>query len=389
MFFQNVKEGPPDAVFGLMGAFRADPRPQKVNLMVGVYKNELLETEWMPTVQRVIREGLTKWRQADYLPMDGSKEMLDALRELIFGKKLSLSEAGRIYGAQAIGGTGALRVGADFLFQEVGQTIWIPEITWPNHRSIFERARFHVESYPYSKKGMDFAFFTEFLKQMPPKSIVLLHAACHNPTGCDPTLKEWKEIAKIIQKKQLVPFFDFAYQGLGDGIEEDAAALRHFVSEGIECVVAYSCSKNFSLYCQRVGALFVVLSNSATQPNVASQIKRIIRAQYSNPPAFGAWVVAEILSGDLRSQWEKDLTNMRFRLQTMRKELAQRLLAKKKKADLILHQKGMFSLLDLEKHQIQKLKEQYAIYMLENGRINIAGLNHKNLDTVVESIIAV
>lgn len=387
MFFENVIEGLPDAVFGLTGAFRADPREQKVNLLVGIYKNEQLQNEIMPTVCQAMKECPTN--MADYLPMDGCKEMIDGLGPLVFGKLWSKHP---IYGAQAVGGTGALRIGAEFLAQEVGKKAYIPQPSWPNHRSIFERAQFQVETYPYynRKTGFDMPVFSAFLEKLEPKSIVLLHAACHNPTGSDPTLNEWKEIARIMKKRELLPFFDFAYHGLGDGLENDAAAVRHFVQEGMECLVAYSCSKNFSLYCQRVGALFVVLGNQAQQPKVASQVQRIIRAEFSNPPAFGAKLVAHILHGKLRSDWEKDLINMRERLQSVRIDFAKRLIKKKPgHFQRLLEHKGMFSFIDLEKSQVARLRDQFAIYMLDNGRINIAGINRTNLDTVVDSIIAV
>jgi aromatic-amino-acid transaminase len=378
MFFQNVLQGPPDAVFGMLGAFNADPRPNKVNLMVGIYKNEHLQNEIMPSVKTAIQEWTPT---ADYLPMDGMKELIDGLMVLIFGEKNE-----RIYGAQALGGTGALRIGAELLAQEVGKNVFIPQHSWPNHRAIFERSQFHVETYPYYNRGFDLDACLAALKKMPAKSVVLWHAACHNPTGCDPTLAEWKEVAKVMREKQLLPFFDFAYQGLGEGLAEDAAAVRLFVKEGLECLVAYSCSKNFSLYSQRVGALFVISDRAVNIGNISSQVKRIIRAEYSNPPILGAWIVSRILKGSKMS-WEQELTKMRERIQKMRRRFAEGLIQKKNRDfQHLLHHKGMFSFVDLEKGQVQKLIDQYAIYMLDNGRISVPGLNDQNVDAVVNAI---
>jgi aspartate/tyrosine/aromatic aminotransferase len=394
MFFHEVPEGPPDAVFGLTGAFRADPRPQKINLLVGIYKNAELKSELMPSVRQAKEHCLPDAHMADYLPMDGFQELIDALGPILFGESVWPSNRHRIYGTQAIGGTGALRVGAEFLAQEVTKTIYIPQPSWPNHRAIFERAGCHVETYPYydrSKHRFDFQTFLAFLKKLPPKTAVLLHAACHNPTGCDPTIAEWEEIAKAMREHQLLPFFDFAYQGLGDGLEQDAQAVRHFVKEGLECIVAYSCSKNFSLYCQRVGALYIVSEKEIEKTRVASQVKRIIRALYSNPPAAGAFIVAHILQGPLRSQWEKELTAMRRRLESVRTAFVQGLMAKEQRNDFspMLQHKGMFSFVDLEKADVQQLIDRYAIYMLDNGRISVAGLNEKNIDYVIDSLVAV
>ena len=389
MFFQAVPEAPPDAVFGLMGTFKADPRPQKVNLLAGVYKNERLETVLLPSVQKAIEQ---KYRTlpADYLPIDGIQEFVDALGPVIFGKHWS----SKIYGAHAVAGTGALRLGVEFIAREVSKTIYIPQPSWPIHRLVFERAGCRVETYPYynpAKHGYDHALFMDFLGSLAPKSVVVLHAACHNPTGSDPTADEWAEIAGRMLERGLLPFFDFAYQGLGDGLEEDAAALRHFASSGMEFLVAYSCSKNFSLYAQRVGALYVVSENGAEKSKIASQIKQIIRSLYSSPPAFGAVMVAHILNGPLRGEWEKELTAMRHRLQTVRSAFVHQLMDQTQKSDFrpLLKHRGMFSFIDLEKPQVRQLIDRFGIYMLDNGRINIAGLNDHNLDYVVKSLISV
>lgn len=390
MFFHNVSEAPPDPVFGLLEAFAADTRPQKVDLMVGIYKDENLRTELMRSVRKA-QERVVDCL-ADYLPMDGLREMVELMGPVVFGSGWKEAH-GRVYGAHTVGGTGALRVGAEFLAQETAKTIYVPNHTWPNHRSIFERAGCRVENYPYynrEKRGLDFEAMAGALGALPEKTVVLLHACCHNPTGCDPTAAEWKRISRLMREKKLIPFFDFAYQGLGSGMEEDAEAVRLFMCEGHEMLIAYSCAKNFSLYCQRVGVLYVVAESAAVKSRVGGQVKRIVRALYSNPPAHGALVVAEVLKrDDLRLLWQKDLEGMRHRLNQARKALTGLLVAKEKRFAYLKMGKGMFSFLDLDQGQAQKLLDQFAVYILANGRISIPGLNNKNIDYVVDSILAV
>lgn len=390
MVFQNVGEAQPDPVFGLQGAYAADTRPRKVDLMVGIYKDEQLRTELMPSVRKA--QGRVADLLADYLPMDGLRELVELVGPVVFGSDWKGAH-GRIYGAHTVGGTGALRVGCEFLAQEAAKTIYVPNHTWPNHRSIFERAGCRVENYPYysrEKRGFDCEAMVAALESLPENTAVLLHACCHNPTGCDPTAAEWRKISHLMREKKLIPFFDFAYQGLGSGMEEDAEAVRTFLRDGHEMLIAYSCAKNFSLYCQRVGVLYVVAESAAVKSRVGSQVKRIARALYSNPPAHGALVVAEVLKrDDLRGLWQKDLEGMRHRLNSARKTLTERLVAKEKRFAYLKMGKGMFSFLDLERGQAQKLLDQFAVYILANGRISIPGLNDQNIDYVVDSILAV
>ncbi|HSX25492.1 MAG TPA: aromatic amino acid transaminase [Chlamydiales bacterium] len=395
MFFHEVLEGPPDPVFGLVNAFQADVRPKKVDLMVGIYRDEQLRSELFPSVRKSKEQITAIDSHADYLPIDGYPVLVDVLGALILGKSSWEEARGRIYGAHMVGGTGALRIGAEFLAQEVSQAIVIPKPTWPNHRMIFERAGCKVEEYPYydrEKRRFDFSAMCQGLNALPEKTAVVLHGCCHNPTGCDPSLEEWKEISQLMRKKKLIPFFDFAYQGLGDGIEQDAEAIRLFVKEGHELLIAYSCSKNFSLYSARVGALFVIDENVSVKLRVGSQIKRIIRATYSNPPSHGAYIVGNILQHpNLKVEWERDLNGVRNRITQMQKNLAQKLIAKAKKTNFeyLRGHKGIFSFIDLDKRQVQKLIDEYAIYLLGNGRINVSGLTAKNIDYVVDSIISV
>lgn len=395
MFFHQVNEAQPDPIFGLAAALAADTRPQKVNLMVGIYKDEHLRAEWFSSIRMAKEQSGGQELPADYLPIDGLSELIGRLGPVVFGEAAWAENQGRIYGAHTAGGTGALRAGVELLAQEVGKTIYIPHYTWPNHRAIAERIGCRVETYPYynhEKWGFDFDAMAACLEKLSPKTVVVLHACCHNPTGCDPNVQEWKELSLLMKEKKLLPFFDFAYQGLGDGVEKDAEAVRLFLREGHEMLIAYSCSKNFSMYCHRVGALFAVTENAAVKHRVGSQLKKIIRALYSNPPAYGAWIVNEVLKqDDLRKQWLKDLEGVRHRLTQMRESLVKRLIAQAKERDFryVQEHKGMFSFLDLDKSQVQKLIETYAIYVLDSGRINVAGLTSENIDAVVKGVLAV
>jgi aspartate/tyrosine/aromatic aminotransferase len=395
MFFSHVPEGKPDAVFGLTSAFQADPRPNKVDLLVGIYKDEQLKTVLLPSVARAKQEILKQDLVADYMPIDGIAECGEELGKLLFGDREWLGAHGRIYAAQTVGGTGALRVAAEFLRQEVTQTIYVPDPTWPNHRQVFERAGCRVETYPYynrQKMGFDCNAMCQKLEALPEKTAVVLHAACHNPTGRDPSMDEWKRISQVMKEKKLLPFFDCAYQGLGEGLERDADAVRLFMKQGHEMIVAYSCSKNFSLYCQRVGALFVIDENAAVKSRIGSQIKPIIRALYSNPPAHGAKIVVDILkNGGLRKEWEKELEGVRRRIVSMREELIDRLTAAAKKTDFsyLRNREGLFMFVDLTKSQVQRLIHEFGVYLLDSGRISVAGLTRHNIDYVVHSLLRV
>ncbi len=395
MFLNEVNEAQPDPIFGLANAFEADARKEKVSLLVGIYKDDQLRSDLFESAKRAKEQIVTQELSANYLPIDGLVQMIELLGPVIFGEEVWQSAHGRIYAAHTTGGTGALRVGAEFLAQEVSKKVCVPNQTWPNHRSIFEKAGFTIENYPYynrEKRGFDFEATIQFLSQLPEKTIIVLHACCHNPTGCDPTVDEWRELSRVIKEKKLLPFFDCAYQGLGDGLEIDAESIRIFLKDGHEMAVAYSCSKNFSMYCHRVGSLFIVGENAAIKHRVGSQVKRIIRALYSNPPAHGARIVAEILKQEVfRKIWLKDLEAIRHRVTLMRETLIQRLIAKAKHLnfDYLKAHKGMFSFVDLNQTQVQTLIDKYAIYLTGNGRINVSGLTSKNIDYVVNSVVAV
>ena len=395
MLFDEIVEAPPDPIFGMVTAFDADVRPDKISLMVGVFKDEHLQSHLMPVVKSTKRETLAQDEIADYLPINGFAPFCEQIGGLIFGPTLWEKHQNRTFAAQTVGGTSALRLGADFLAKEVGNKIYIPQPTWGNHRNIFEHAGFTVTSIPYYSRelhGFDAVRYLDAIEALEPKSVLLLHPCCHNPTGSDPTFEVWKQISDICKRKTILPFFDFAYQGLGQGIDEDAKAIRLFLEEGHEFLVAYSCSKNFSLYCQRVGALFCVGSNATTKTRAGSQMKRLIRATYSNPPAHGAKIVAHILkNGDLRASWENELESMRKRIEQMRELLVKKLTAQSKNRDFsfLKDHNGMFSYLDLDKAQVQLLIDRYALYTLDSGRISIPGITRKNIDSIVERIVAV
>ncbi|HSX04292.1 MAG TPA: amino acid aminotransferase [Rhabdochlamydiaceae bacterium] len=390
--FDKVTLAPPDAIFGKVKAFQADSRPNKVNLLVGFYVTEDLKTPILDCVKKAEKNLLQKETDKKYLPIDGEPNFIEKIGLLIFGQALWKKSQERIYGAQTIGGTGALRTMADFLRQEIAREIWISDPTWPNHHNIFPRAGLHLQKYPYYDKKQHRLLFDDLighLSKLQRGSVVLLHANCHNPTGFDPSMEEWKILSKLFLEKGLFPFFDAAYQGFGEGLDKDAAAVRYFLEQGHEMAVVYSCAKNFSLYGERVGALYLIDGPSKNREKVESQIKAIIRANYSNPPIHGAAVVTEILSTPpLIEQWHKDLEQMRVRIAHMRKAFITALQTKKMPYDVQFMEKskGLFCFSGLETDQVEHLIADYGIYLPYDGRINVTSLNASNLEYVVDAI---
>lgn len=395
MFFNEVLEGNPDPVFGLTGAFKADPRAHKVDLIVGIYKDADLKAELLSSVKEAKKRLLSSDLPADYLPFEGISTFYTSLGELLFGKKSWDVLDSRTYATQALGGTGALRLGAEFLFSEVTKTIFIPHPTWANHRQVFEKVGMRVETYPYydwETKTFDCEAMCKKLLDLPPKTAVVLHATCHNPSGRDPMLKQWQQIFQIMKERQLVPFFDCAYQGFGKGLETDAAAVREWLQFGQEMLVAYSCSKNFSLYNERVGALYILTENSAAKRKVGSQLKRVVRALYSNPPSSGARIVSEILNTpELIKRWKEDVDAMRQRITITRQNFIELLKERSKTIDFsyLSGHLGLFMFLDLSKIQCERLIKEFGVYLLDTGRVSVAGMNEKNMDYVVNAIIKV
>lgn len=395
MFFEDVELAPTDAVFGLNKIYNKDSRENKIYLVVGIYMDEDLNKNVMQTVQKAQEIILEEQNVGNYLPVAGDPAFIKNYGKLLFSENHFEKFEKRICGFQTVGGTSALRVGADFLRQTVSDTFFLPDPSWPNHVPIFQRAGFQIDKYSYydsQEKKIDFDRCVEALSKMTEKSLVLFHVCCHNPTGCDFTKEQWKKIAEIVKEKNHLPFFDFAYQGFAEGIEEDRFAIELFVEEEIDFLLAATCSKNFSLYRQRVGGLYVFCSNSSIRDNVQSQIGTIIRANYSNPPSFGANVVSAILEDpSLKKEWLAELSSMRKRMETMRKQFADALCNKAKHRDFssLYNHKGMFSYCGLEKEEVETLISEYGIYMLHTGRVNVCGLNDKNIDYVIDSILKV
>ncbi len=387
--FEEVELAPPDAIFGLSVAFREDPRPEKVNLGVGVFRNAELQANVLSTVHEAEQLMLERNEAKTYLPIDGDAEYVQQIGKLIFGEM-----SDRICGAQTVGGTGALRLTGDFLHQVLEfRAIHLPDPTWANHGGIFQASGLERHTYPYfdlDTRGLAFEKLVDEMEKMADGSAILFHACCHNPTGIDPTLEQWKTIAEIVTRRHLLTIFDCAYQGFGEGLDADVAGLRHFVAEGIECFVCFSCSKNFGLYAERTGCLFVVCEAADDATRVGSQLRKLIRKNYSNPPCHGARIVRTILGSDpLRAKWEAEVNGMRKRLQEMRHALVTGLVAKGSDCQFLDKQKGLFSFYGLTREQAERLTDEFGIHVPKNGRINVSGLNSKNLDYVVDALRAV
>jgi aromatic-amino-acid transaminase len=394
--FETLSMAPPDPILGLTEAFREDPRREKINLGVGIYKDETGATPVFSTVKKAEKRILEKEATKNYLPIPGPAEYGAAVQELVLGAGSELVKAKRVATAQTPGGTGALRVAGDFLKKvRPGSKVWVSDPTWENHIAVFNAAGFETGVYPYydpASKGLNFAGMSKALAGVPESDIVLLHACCHNPTGIDPALEQWREIAAILAKRNLFPLIDFAYQGLGDGLEEDAGGVRSLCSGGREMLIASSFSKNFGLYNERVGALTVVGASADVAAKAFSHIKIAIRRNYSNPPAHGGTVVTTILNDPaLRQEWVGEVAAIRNRIREMRDLFVKTLKAKGVKQDFsfITRQKGMFSFSGLNKDQVAALRDKHAIYIVGSGRINVAGMTKANMDQLCTSIAAV
>lgn len=394
--FDAVEMAPRDPILGLNEQFAADPNPAKVNLGVGVYYDENGKLPLLQCVQEAEKLMMESPKARGYLPIDGIADYDRAVQGLVFGADSAVLKAGRVATVQALGGTGGLKLGADFLKRlRPDATVLISDPSWENHRALFESAGFPVGTYPYydaARRDIDVAAMLAGLRQAAPGTIVVLHACCHNPTGYDITPAQWKEVVAAVKDRGLVPFLDMAYQGFGEGIAEDGAVVQMFVDSGMDFFVSTSFSKSFSLYGERVGALSVVCESKDAAARVLSQLKRVIRTNYSNPPIHGAQVVAMVLNTPtLRAMWEGELAHMRVRIKQMREKLRAKLEAAGLKQDLsfITRQKGMFSYSGLGKAQMQRLRSEFGIYGVDSGRICVAALNDRNIDAVVKAIAAV
>lgn len=394
--FEKVVAAPADPILGLTEEFKKDPRTEKINLGVGIYKNEAGETPVLATVKKAETALLESEKTKSYLTIEGTAEYGLAVQKLLFGDESEIVTQKLAKTAQAPGGTGALRVAGEFIKRQIGDVkVWISNPTWANHHGVFNAAGLETTQYSYynaETKDKDFAAMLTDLEQAQAGDIVLLHGCCHNPTGIDPTDKEWETLAKLVADKGLLPLFDFAYQGFAKGVEEDAQGLRTFAKYNKEILVASSFSKNFGLYNERVGAFTIVAGSTDVAETAFSQIKAIIRSIYSNPPAHGAAVVTYILNNaELRAEWENEVMEMRERIQEMRELFVATLKAEGVKADFsfIERQNGMFSFSGLNKEQVARLKDELAIYIVGSGRISVAGMTKSNMGPLCKGIAAV
>ena len=395
MFFDHLELAPADPILGLTDAFKADTNPKKVNLGVGVYQNEQGVTPVLKCVKEAEKILLETEGSKTYLPISGLPDYGRLTRELLFGKDSALVDDGRAVTCHCPGGTGALRIASDFIYQQhIASRVWISDPTWGNHFQIVEAAGLKTERYPYYDRAahaLAFDRMLDTLEQASEGDVVIIHACCHNPTGIDPTHEQWDELSSFLARKKLLPLIDFAYQGFGHGIEEDAYGVRKILEKNSEVLIASSFSKNFGMYSERVGALTCVSASKEAGTNALSQIKLAIRCAISNPPAHGEKVVITVLSDPkLRALWEQELTEMRERMHRMRNLLADKLKAAGAgDFDFITKQNGMFSFSGLTKEQVEQLRAQYGIYIVGSGRMCVAGINDDNVDYLADAITKV
>ncbi|MCW8348124.1 aspartate/tyrosine/aromatic aminotransferase [Vibrio sp. ZSDZ65] len=394
--FEKVVAAPADPILGLTEEFKKDTRAEKINLGVGIYKNEQGQTPVLATVKKAEAALLENEKTKSYLTIEGTAEYGLAVQKLLFGADSAIVSEKLAKTAQAPGGTGALRVAGEFIKRQLSSAkIWISNPTWANHNGVFAAAGIETAQYRYynsETKDKDFAGMVADLEQAAAGDIVLLHGCCHNPTGIDPTPAEWEQLAKLVADKGLIPLFDFAYQGFAKGVEEDAQGLRTFAKYNKEILVASSFSKNFGLYNERVGAFTLVAASEEIATTAFSQVKGIIRSIYSNPPAHGAAVVTYILNDEaLRAEWENEVAEMRDRIQEMRGLFVETLKTEGVDADFsfIERQNGMFSFSGLSKEQVNRLKDEFAIYIVGSGRISVAGMTKSNMTPLCKGIAAV
>ncbi len=394
--FAAVEMAPRDPILGLNEAFGADPRTEKVNLGVGVYYDDNGKIPLLAAVRTAEKARLEAMPPRGYQPIEGLAAYNSGVQNLLFGKGSELATSGQVVTIEALGGTGALKVGADYLKRLLpSASVYISDPSWENHRALFESAGFQVNTYAYydaATRGVNFAGMKASLEAAPAGSIIVLHACCHNPTGADLSDAQWDEVVSVCRSRGLVPFLDMAYQGFADGIDADAVAVRAFSASGLQFFVSSSFSKSFSLYGERVGALTIVTASKEEAGRVLSQVKRVIRTNYSNPPIHGGAVVAAVLnSPELRQMWEDELAGMRDRIRAMRTSLVEQLKAAGVVQDFtfVIKQRGMFSYTGLSADQVEKLRADFGIYAVSTGRICLAALNTKNIGYVAKAIAQV
>lgn len=391
--FEQVAMAPADPILGLSEAFRNDPNPAKINLTVGVYQDSTGKSPVLECVKRAENIMAAQGNGKGYLPINGHPDYLGHTQDMVFGSGNEMLLTGRVVSAHTPGGTGALRLAGDFIRNCLGKrTIWVSNPTWANHNGIFKASDLDIRTYPYydpENHGLNLDGMITVLESIPENDVVLFHACCHNPTGVDPSEEEWETIAKICKERRLLPVIDFAYQGFSSGVVDDALAIRTFCRYGIECFVCSSFSKNFGLYQDRVGALHVVAKNAGEAGRILSQLKILIRTNYSNPPAHGSGIVSTVLNdSSLRQLWEEELKGMRIRISTVRRQFVEALEKVGVPGDysFIGNQRGMFSFSGLSEETVGKLREKYSIYIVKSGRINVAGINDNNIATLCAAI---
>ncbi|MFN5046999.1 aromatic amino acid transaminase [Roseateles sp.] len=394
--FQHVDAYAGDPILSLNEAFQKDERPGKINLSIGIYFDDDGRIPMMDSVRRAELAVVAEAGARPYLPMEGLAAFRTAVQGLLFGAEHPVLKAGRVATIQSVGSSGGLKVGADFIKRYFpGSAIYVSDPTWDNHRAVFEGSGLEVKTYPYydpKTGGLRFADMLETLRGLPKHSVVLLHACCHNPTGVDLTPLQWDELIPVLAERELLPFLDLAYQGYGDGLEQDAFAIRALADAGLSFFVANSFSKNMSLYGERCGALSVVCPDAQQAANVLGQLKFMIRRNYSNPPMHGGQVVARVLNDpELRTLWEGEVEEMRERILAMRNALFDTLSAKLPGRDLryFLTQRGMFSYTGLSAEQVDRLKNEFGVYLIRSGRMCVAGLNTRNVEATAAAMAAV
>lgn len=388
--FSALKPLPDDPILGLNEEFKKDARPEKVNLGVGVYLTAEGKLPLLKTVETAEERLLARQTTHGYTAMSGNPLFCDAVQNLVFGD-IDARQEKRICSVQTLGGTGALRLGAELAHDYLGATNgYVSNPTWGNHISIFEHAGLEVAKYPYynaATHAVDADAFKTYLKGLAPKSLVLLHACCHNPTGADLSKADWQEVLEIVQERELIPFIDMAYQGFGAGLDEDPYGIRLLANANVSLLVASSCSKNFALYGERTGALHIVSGSAEEANTLCSILKSLVRKEYSNPPAHGANVVTEVLTTpELYSAWQEETTAMRARVKTMRTLLVAAAKKHGLNMDFIAEQNGMFSFTGFSAEQMLALRKEYGVYGVNNGRICVAGLNENNVNYVAETM---
>ena len=394
--FESAPVNPPDAIFGLMEEFRADPNPEKINLTVGMYKDDSGQTPVMQSVKAAKKRIFDDGASHVYLPIDGLGNFNDLIPGLIFGDSHVVLDQSRAYSAQTPGGTSALRVAGEMLRARFGvKKIWMSEPTWANHKNIFPAAGLDVGYYHYldaGGTGFDAERCLESIGTAESGDAILLHTVCHNPTGVDPTAEQWQQIFAAIESKGLVPIFDFAYQGFGEGVAEDSRPIRTYCQNNSDALICSSFSKNFNLYGERVGAITAVGPNADDGKAVLSQCKAVIRTIYSNPPTFGASIVNTVFRDTaLKSQWLEELEAIRIRICELRKEFVAEMMNRLPNVsfDHVLNQRGMFSYSGIQGEAVDRLKQEHSIYLLKSGRINIAGMNANNMGRLCDAIASV